>query len=282
MNTLPPFFSKAGKLLVFALIEVVCVVMVINNGAIQHYVIPKTIRQMQSGIWVTTNKVSSYFSLSSVNDSLARLNAGLVQQNSLLRQRISLMENLSSFDSTFIQEHLQDNFSFQSARIIRNSLGSLHNYIIIDKGAKDGIKENMGVITSCGVIGIVRAVSEKCSFVLSFLNSNQTYSVKIGHDGAFGPLKWSGGSILKAYLYEIPQHVQFEKGDTVYTSGFSSFYPADIPVGTVENWDVKDGLHKEVEVKLLQDFAHLDYALVVSNNRAEEMDSLLVKVSQVN
>lgn len=282
MYTLPPFFSKAGRLLIFALLEVVCVILVTNNGVMQRYVIPKKVRQMQSGLWITKSNIGSYFALSSINDSLARENASLMQRARMLEQKISLMENISSFDSTFIQQHLQDNFKFRSAKVIRNSMSSLHNYIILDKGSKDGIKENMGVITPCGVVGIVRAVSENCSFVLSFLNSSQTFSAKIGQSGAFGPLKWSGGSILKAYLYEIPQHISFEQGDTVYTSGFSSFYPADIPVGTVEKWDVKDGSHKEVEVNLLQDFSRLDYALVVSNSRMEEIDSLLVKVPQVN
>ena len=129
-------------------------------------------------------------------------------------------------------------------------------------------------MTPSGVVGIVRGVGEKFSYVLSFLNLRQSISAKIGSTESPGTLKWEGGSIYKAYLTEIPLNTEVAKGDTVYTSGNSSFFPSDIPVGKAISFSVENGAHKKVEVELLQDFSNLDYVIVLKNQDKHEIDSL--------
>ena len=133
----------------------------------------------------------------------------------------------------------------------------------------------MGVITPMGAVGITRAVSEHYSYVLSFLNTSQQVSAKIGSTSAFGPLSWDMEHENKAVLNEIPQHLEVKQQDTVYTSGFSYFYPPDIPLGTVSGAKVVNGVHLRVDVELLQDFRSLDYVMVVKNNNRNEIEKLV-------
>ena len=149
------------------------------------------------------------------------------------------------------------------------------NYLIIDKGSRHGVEEDMGVITPKGVVGITRGVSENYSYVLSFLNLNQQVSAKIGSTNAFGPLSWDMEHEGKAVLNEIPQHLAVQQQDTVYTSGYSYFYPPDIPLGTVIDSKVVNGVHLRVDVQLLQDFRSISYVMVVKNNNRNEIEKLV-------
>jgi rod shape-determining protein MreC len=126
-----------------------------------------------------------------------------------------------------------------------------------------------------GTVGITRAVSEHYSYVLSFLNTSQQVSAKIGKSETFGPLSWNPNRPSMAILEEIPQHLEINRNDTIYTSGYSSFYPPDIPIGVVEDSRLVNGVHLNLDVRLLQDFRSLNHVMVVRNNNKEELEKLI-------
>jgi rod shape-determining protein MreC len=68
--------------------------------------------------------------------------------------------------------------------------------------------------------------------------------------------------------------VEFAQGDTVYTSGYSSIFPPDIPLGTAGEAKIVNGATYEIEVTLLEDFSALRYVTVVDNTGQNEIDSL--------
>ena len=138
----------------------------------------------------------------------------------------------------------------------------------------DGITEDMGVVTAEGVVGIIRSVGENYSVALSFLNPTQQISAKLGRKNAFGILSWDGKSANGALLTDIQQHIEINNGDTVYTSGHSAIFPADIPLGVVKESKLTSGLHKSAKVELFQDYTLLDYVFVVRNRDMVEIDSL--------
>ena len=88
-------------------------------------------------------------------------------------------------------------------------------------------------------------------------------------------LKWDGGDTRYSYLIDLPRYALFEKGDTVVTSGFSSIFPAGIPVGKIERLeDSADGQSYRARVELFVDFANIDNVFVVGNNNREEQEEL--------
>ena len=131
-----------------------------------------------------------------------------------------------------------------------------------------------GVITGKGAIGVIDAVSSNFSYAISFRNHEMNISARLGKEGAVGPLSWDGYSSAGAILKEIPHHVEFEPGDTVFTSGFSSIFPPDIPLGTAGKSKIVNGSTYEIEIELLEDFGALRYVTIVENLAKDEMKKL--------
>jgi rod shape-determining protein MreC len=99
-------------------------------------------------------------------------------------------------------------------------------------------------------------------------------SARLGKEGAVGPMSWDGFSSAGAILKEIPHHVEFQPGDTVYTSGYSSIFPADIPLGTVGEAKIVNGATYDIKVTLFEDFGALRYVTVVDNLGKDEIKKL--------
>ena len=87
-------------------------------------------------------------------------------------------------------------------------------------------------------------------------------------------MEWDGRSRNKAILKEIPHHMEFSQGDTIYTSGYSTIFPADIPLGTVEDSRIVNGSTYEIKVLMFEDFAALKYVTVVQNMHKDEIKDL--------
>jgi rod shape-determining protein MreC len=147
----------------------------------------------------------------------------------------------------------------------------LSNYITLDKGAKDGIKPDMGVVSVRGVVGIVFTVDEHFSVVIPLLNPKSKLSCKLNSGDYYGSLSWDGRDVHYANLEELPNHVEFQKGDTVVTSGFSAIFPPGLPVGTVVEMDnSRDHNFYSLKVKLATDFQRLKNVRVIQNDFQQE------------
>jgi rod shape-determining protein MreC len=218
-------------------------------------------------VWGGTESVKDYFSLKKANDALS-------QENEALRMRLTELETiLAEKGRDSVWKH-SDDFVFTPAEIVKISNNTQHNYMIIGKGAADGVAEGAGVITGKGAVGVIDAVSEHFSYARSFKNHDMNISARLGTDGAVGPLSWDGRSSAGAILKEIPHHVEFHPGDTVYTSGFSYIFPADIPLGTAGKAKIVNGATYEIEVTLFEDFGSTRHVTIVENLGKDEIKKL--------
>ena len=269
MRIPPSLLLGLGRFLLFILLEAASIYMVSHNGIVQRYRLIGKLREVQGFFWEKYAAINEYSSLRETNDALAR-------ENTLLLDRLY---NRKEENSTQPAEQKQP-FEFIGAKVVRNTVGTSHNYLIIDKGSKDGIEEDMGVVTPTGAIGITRAVSRNYTYVLSFLNTSQQVSAKIGKSGTFGPLSWDPSHPGMALLEEIPQHLEIQQNDTVYTSGFSAFYPPNIPIGTVAGSKLVNGVHLSLNIRLLQDFRSINHVMVVKNNNKEELEKLINSIKK--
>jgi rod shape-determining protein MreC len=220
------------------------------------------------------NDLTGYFHLRTANDELVRQNVELQMQMEGLRMALKEMGT----DSVALERMKADalaGYDIVKARVINSSLIHADNYITLDKGEKDGIRSEMGVVGGEGVVGIVYLTSEHYSVVIPVLNSKSSISCKIRRSDYFGFLKWEGGSSRYAVVKDIPRHSLFSLGDTIVTSGHSTVFPAGIPVGTVENIaDSHDGLSYRLQVKLFTDFGRLDNVRVISVKGKDEIHEL--------
>ena len=169
---------------------------------------------------------------------------------------------------------LEPRFNYIPAEIASMGTNSRHNFIVLNKGAADGVTPYSAVITPQGVVGIINSVDRKYSYALSFLNERVSVSARLGKEGLVAPLQWDGTGTDHAILTNIPSQLDIVPGDTVRTSGISSVYPADIPLGVTTGSRLIDGAVHVVDVKLFQDFAKLRYVIIAENPDRKTIEEL--------
>ncbi len=242
-----------------------------NNGTLQNIWISKGAHTVSGILWGGSQEVKNYFSLKKRNETLAR-------DNHELRVRIAELEEMIGENPGLNNPDLHDgivgDFRYTPANIVKISNNTQHNYIIIGKGSEDGITNGSGIITGKGAIGVIDAVGNRFSYARSFKNHDMNISARLGRDGAVGPMAWDGHSSNKAVLKEIPHHVEFSPGDTVYTSGYSSIFPPDIPLGTTGKSNIVNGATYEIEISLFEDFGALRHVTIVENLGRGEIKNL--------
>jgi len=255
---------------IFVLLEIAALSMLRNSGEAQRSWFAKGGQAVMGAVWGTSQAIGDYFSLRKANDALA-------VENHELREKIAELEAMiaDSIRTAAVRaDGAAGGFRYIPATIAKISNNKQHNYIIIRKGSEDGVREGAGLITGKGAIGVIDAVSSHYSFARSFRNHEMNISARLGRDGTVGPMSWDGHSSDGAILRGIPHHVEITPGDTVFTSGFSSIFPADIPLGTAEGARIVNGSTYEIKIRLFEDFGALRYVTVVDNMDREEMNGI--------
>ncbi len=253
---------------IFIILEVAALNMLNHNGTMQNVWFSKGAHAVMGTIWGGTERIKDYFSLKKVNESLAL-------ENLELRTRLARHEAQNEQQTQEeVTTDVAGQFRYMPATIMKISNNTQHNYMIIGKGSEDGVTAGSGVITGKGAIGVIDAVSSNYSYARSFKNHEMNISARLGKEGAVGPMSWDGMSRNGAILKEIPHHVEFEPGDTVFTSGFSSIFPPDIPLGTTGKSKIVNGATYEIEITLFEDFGSLRHVTIVENLGKDEITRL--------
>ena len=258
------WIALAGNLAVFLLLETAAFHLVRNSGSLQRVWMARKVHAVTGGLWNSSQSIREYFSLRKANQALALENLRLEEE--LLQAREQLREKRIGPRNNPVAP----GFSTLEAEVVRLSRGSQHNYLILNRGYEDGVREKSGVITRCGVVGIVDAVSAHYAFASSFQNNDISISARLGREGSSGLLVWKGRG-NRGLLKELPLQYKYEPGDTVYTSGHSLLFPPDIPLGIAGKARVVNGSTHELEVSLFQDFSAVRYVTVVHNNSFDEI-----------
>lgn len=256
---------------VFILLEIAALGMLRHGDSLQDLFISRAAHGFLGYFWGVSENISDYASLRTENRHLAEEILRLTETITRLEEEAAAAAACDSADYTTAW---RGKYEFIPAEVIKNSVNKQHNYLIIGKGSDDGVRPQTGIITSRGVIGIVDAVSRHYSYAISFLNSDSSISARIGKDGAAGPMAWDGKGSGNASLREIPLQVKFEEGDTVYTSGFSTIFPPDIPIGRITGSRIVNGATFEIKVSLFQDFSSVRHVCLVRNRDLDEIMSL--------
>lgn len=272
-----PFIRGITTLIIFLFLMSGSFFFIAKDSLFQQIKISSAVMYIKGGVSGFISDARYFVGLKEANYILLEENLRLKNSIEELRAKQHFADTLFG-DTITIQKHNRDfasKFSYVSAKIISNSTNKLQNYIILDKGRVHGIKKDMGVISPRGVVGIVSSVSDNFSYVISFLNTTQSVSAKLAPSQSFGPLVWEGRRTNYATLTEIPYHIKFMVGDTVYTSGFSTMFPPDIPLGTARKSSLIKGAHHRIQVRLFQDFNTLHYVNIVINNNEKELNQII-------
>ena len=280
MRNLINFLLKYNYWFLFVILEVASFVLLFRFNNYQQSVYFTSANTVVGAVYEVSGGISSYFHLKSVNEDL-------LDRNMLLEEQINNLEKalkerqLDSIAVNSIRKMPQKDYQLFKARVIKNSLNLADNYITLDKGSSSGIHSEMGVVDGNGIVGIVYETSPSYSVVISVLNSKSNISCKIVGSDYFGYLKWEHGDSRYAYLKDLPRHAEFNLGDTVVTSGFSTVFPEGIMVGTVDDMsDSHDGLSYLLKIKLATDFGKLSDVRVIARNGQQDQKELENKTTK--
>lgn len=274
MRNLLNFLLKYNYWFLFLLLEVASFVLLFRFNHYQQSVFFSSANVVTGKVLDVSGGITSYFHLKSVNEDLLDRNMQLEQQINNL-ERVLLAYQVDSSQLNSIKNLPSTDYELFKAHVINNSLNQVDNYITLNKGSKDGIRPEMGVVDGNGVVGIVYETSPHYSVVISVLNSKSSISCKIVGSEYFGYLKWEHGDSQYAYLKDLPRHAEFNLGDTVVTSGYSTVFPEGIVVGTVDDMsDSNDGLSYLLKVKLATNFGKVSDVRVIAKTGQEEQKEL--------
>ena len=280
MRNLINFLLKYNYWFLFIVLEVASFVLLFRFNHYQQSAFFTSANVIVGAVYEVSGGISSYFHLKSVNEDL-------LDRNMLLEQQINNLEKalkerqLDSITINSIKEIPQTDYQLFKAHVIKNSLNLADNYITLDKGSLAGIRSEMGVVDGNGIVGIVYETSPSYSVVISILNSKSNISCKIVGSDYFGYLKWEHGDSQYAYLKDLPRHAEFNLGDTVVTSGFSTVFPEGIMVGTVDDMsDSNDGLSYLLKIKLATYFGKLSDVRVIERKGQLEQQELENKAAK--
>lgn len=269
MRNILDFLLRIRFFLLFAFLEVIAISLVFRHSGYQQSVMLSASSSFTGRIQERFNNVVYYFSLRQTNDFLMEENARLremIPESFVQNSRQVFFEN----DTLYRQR-----YTYVPARVIRSTFDRRSNYIVIDKGSKDGIEKDMGVITSKGVVGIVHSVSAHYASVISLLHKDIRISGRILRNGYVGTFRWDKALPEEASLNEIPAHVDLVAGDTVVSSGYSLMFPAGIPLGMIQDFYLPEGDYfYEITLRISTPFRQLSHVYVVKDLDREELNRL--------
>ncbi len=274
MHELFTFFARNSKWFVFAVYVVLSIMLLVGGDPYHRHIYLTSANRVTASVYDFSNNATGYFNLRERNADLNRRNAELQSELLVLRERIQLMAEQQCTDTMPLDSGMMP-FRFVVANVINNSIARPFNYLTLNKGERDGVRPEMGVIDASGVVGIVSVVGPHSSRVISLLNPHFRLSCKLKRSDSFGSLVWDGRDPEVALLEELPRHTVYSPGDTVVTSGYSAVFPPGLPVGIVLDDDYND--HENfftLKVKLLSDFTSLNNVQIVVSDISAELKSL--------
>ncbi len=269
MRSLFRFLLRNYFVMMFLALEVISFSLMVSYNNYQRVTFINSSNDMVGTIYERFSHFDDYFSLSRTNARLAAENASLRKQ---LQMRVALQEKYPVNRPDTVEAPA---YYFTSAKVISNSVNKQFNYITLNKGSRQGIKPDMGIICADGVVGVITNVSPNYSTGLSLLNKRFSIPAKITKNNYFGNLVWDGEHSNTADLKEIPFHIMVNVGDTVVTSGYSSIFPEGIMIGIISNWNQETGTNfYNIKVDLSTNFRTLKYVEVVRNTKQSELKKL--------
>ena len=283
MQTLLDFLRRYNYLFLFVVLEITSVVLLIrfNNyqGSAWMSAANRTAARMNS----TYADAEAFVHLRDVNTQLNEDNIKLMEENEALRQQLADLKHDTTLTEQRIKEHLE-NYKLISARVISNGVRTGRNgFIVIDRGSNDGIRPEMGVISSGGVVGIVYLVGHHSSLIMPVTHSKSNISCRVRGQSYFGTLQWDGRNTRTAFVNDIPRYAKVKEGRIVETSGYSSIFPPGIFVGRVRSVaNSSDGQSYRLDITMGNDFANLRDVSVITTPYKAEIDTLQSRAAELN
>lgn len=213
--------------------------------------------------------------------TLKEENQKLIEENSELaleNQRLTNLENENKKLANLLDtSESYPNYNKLLCHVIGKDISNWYDKFIIDKGKKDGIQDNMIVITSGGLVGHVSNTYESYSEVKAIIDDTSSVSSIISRTGSLGFIKGNLTLIrdgtLRMEFFDMDSEALI--GDEVTTSHLSSIYPREIKIGEIQEiQEDESGLRKYALIKPYVNFNDIQNVIVFLENFDTGINSL--------
>ena len=228
------------------------------------------IAPLQSGVMVigqkTDNFTSQIFSFTSFRKENERLKEEVdrltVENNVLIEYR---QENARLRKLLGLEELVGNQFSLASARVTARDVENLHQTLIIDKGAQDGLVKDMPVINDQGLVGRIINVTETTSEVLLILDREGAVGAIGQQTRVPGVVEGLGPNSDELQMIHVAVEAPLAVNQVIVTSGYGGIFPKGLRIGYVKEIVPEgNGLMKRAVIQPFVDFNRLEEIMVVT------------------
>lgn len=271
MNSIFKYLKSKLHVLLFLLLEILCIVAIVRFNSYQESFWYSNTRKLSAKLHEANSSIFDYFALYNKNQAL-------FNENLELRKHLKsnyVMESKAVFevnDTVYKQR-----YAYFPAQVITNSTNRQNNFITLNRGSSSGVKVGMGVFCPDGVVGKITEVSENYSVATSVLNTSGFKIVpKIRElNYSKGTIVWDGKDPNFFELKEINKYEALKKGYHIVTSPYTKDFPEEIMIGIVDRIEKRaNETHYRVKVKSAVNFGKIQTVYIVKNLFKEEIDKL--------
>jgi rod shape-determining protein MreC len=261
------FLIRNKNFLLFIVLFSISIFLTIQTHSYHKNNFVNSSNNITGGIYTIKSSITNYFNLREENEIL-------IDENTRIRIQ------LESYKSKVVNQNIDTNsilskYYFVSAKVINNSFSKTKNKLTIDKGERDSIQLDLGVITSKGIVGIIDNVSNKYATIQSILNTNSQINAKLKNAKHFGSLVWNTEDPNVIQLIDIPRLASVKIGDTIVTGGKSTIFPEGILIGAVIDFELtEDENSQNLNIQLFNDMTNLQHVYIIDNLDSQEIINL--------
>ena len=275
MNNLIEFFKKAFHIIVLAVLLILSIVMLGTSLSFNEHSLARGVQSIVGPIQKSGAGMIHRFRLGPENEELVKQNIELMREreNMFIEKEDTTLTEMSQPDSLHRERIRMYDYTY--AHVIFRTVDRAFNYMIVDKGSKDGICRDMAVLSPSGVAGVVTDVSTNFATVRPILHPESRISAVVTPANQNGTVIWEGDDPRVAYLEAIPQHSEINIGDSVFTNGYSNIFPKGLLIGTVKEVQVgNNASFLTIKVKLATKYTDIYTVYLVENLFKSELDTL--------
>ncbi len=167
-------------------------------------------------------------------------------------------------------------WQLRPAEVVGKTTSFQRNMLTIDVGEADGAKVGMAVVTDAGLVGRIYATSNGFSLVQMLFNTDFRAAARDGRSRVEGIVAWDGGPTL--VMRNVPKALDVQIGDLVVTSEYSSYFSAEIPIGTIIRMEPEpNSLFRKITVDPAVSLYKVEHAYVIMKDATRERERLALE-----